>query len=125
MAPVFSSTKSIFCQVLPPSVDLKTPRSGLGANTCPIEEAYTTLGSCGSTTIVLVVRVSRKPAYFHVLPASTDLKTPSPVIMSLRMSGSPVPTYSTLGLEGATAMAPMLSLADGHLPSVMFCQVTP
>src|SRR5579863_5761159 len=37
MAPVLSSTKRILFQLLPPSVDLKTPRSGFGANTWPID----------------------------------------------------------------------------------------
>src|SRR5207302_5436994 len=37
IAPVSLSTNRIFFQDLPPSVDLKTPRLGSGANTCPIE----------------------------------------------------------------------------------------
>ena len=35
IAPVESFRKRIFFQVLPPSVVLKTPRSGFGAQTCP------------------------------------------------------------------------------------------
>src|SRR5205809_8067406 len=82
-------------------------------------------GSLGSMRIALVECVSRRPAYCHVLPASVDLKSPSPGITVLRMSASPVPTYRILGLEGATAIAPMLALGPDSLPSEMFSHSAP
>ena len=52
-------------------------------------------------------RVAARPIECHVLPASVDLKRPIPYECWLRISGSPVPTYTMFGSDGATAMAPM------------------
>src|SRR5436309_15386497 len=54
--------------------------------------------------------VSRRSSMWdHVLPPSVDLYRPSPQETLLRGLASPVPTQTTAGLDGATAMAPMLA----------------
>src|SRR5437763_9812981 len=45
--PVESSLKRIFSHVFPPSCERKTPRSGLGAHTCPKAPTYTRSGFVG------------------------------------------------------------------------------
>ena len=90
-----------------------------------MEATYTTLELRGSMAIALVVCVSRNPAYCHDFPASVDLNIPSPVIMSPRISLSPVPANITLGFDGATASAPMLSLSPGSVPSEIFTHLIP
>ncbi len=47
IAPVLSDTNSVFFQVLPPSVVLKTPRSPLGLKMSPYAATQTVLGSLG------------------------------------------------------------------------------
>ena len=51
-------------------------------------------------------RVSSSPTCVHVPPASVDLNTPTPHGELCRFAGSPVPTHTWLGLEGATLTAP-------------------
>jgi hypothetical protein len=51
--------------------------------------------------------VFSRPMCDHVLPASVDLYMPLPIEMWLRMNDSPVPTHTTFGSDGATAIAPM------------------
>ena len=60
-------------------------------------------------TITLAIRpVSSSPMCVQVLPASTDLYTPSPMTSMSRMAhGSPVPAHTVVGSEGATAKAPI------------------
>src|SRR5579862_4985410 len=84
IAPVPSFTYRIFFQVLPPSVVLNTPRSGLGANMWPRAATYTTSGLLGSTRIQLMMWVSPRPMNDHDLPPSVDLYIPSPVRTVLR-----------------------------------------
>src|SRR5260370_7076687 len=54
-----------------------------------------------------ICRASRSPIACHVLPASGDMKTPRPSTTSLRGLPSPVPTHTTFGLDGASAIAPI------------------
>src|ERR1019366_2396300 len=77
---------------------------------------------CGSTTIRLIWRESRRPIFFQVAPPSSDLYTPSPEERSVRMSDSPVPAYMTLGFEGATTRAPIEAIGR---PSKIGDHVTP
>src|SRR6266481_3974281 len=53
-------------------------------------------------------RVASSPIFFQVLPPSTDLYAPSPQEELCRLFGSPVPTQTTEGSEGAIAMSPMV-----------------
>ena len=65
-------------------------------------------GFFASMTIFPMCCVSARPMCCHVRPASADLKTPVPEKAGPLCRGwtSPVPTQTTLGLEGATAMSP-------------------
>src|SRR5579863_124126 len=92
IAPVSSLTYRTFCQVLPPSVVLNTPRSGLVPNKWPSAATYTTSGSLGSIIIQLMIWVSANPMNVQVFPPSVDLYIPSPVRTVLRGAESPVPT---------------------------------
>ena len=49
-------------------------------------------GSCGSTSIIAIIWLSRRPRCVQVLPASVDLYMPSPMARSGRMMPAPVPT---------------------------------
>src|SRR5471032_1233434 len=52
--------------------------------------------------------VSARPMFFHVVPESLDLYTPSPNRSASRIAhASPVPAHTIDGLDGATASAPM------------------
>src|SRR5260370_2676454 len=53
-------------------------------------------------------RVASSPIFFQVLPPSSDLYAPSPQEELCRLFGSPVPTQTTEGSEGAMAMSPMV-----------------
>src|SRR5580693_7285691 len=53
-------------------------------------------------------RVASRPIFFHVFPPSSDLNTPSPHDELCRLFGSPVPTHTTEGSDGAIAMSPMV-----------------
>ena len=66
-------------------------------------------GFFGSMTILPMWCVSARPIGRHVRPASADLKTPVPAKAGPLCLGwtSPVPTQTTSGLEGATAMSPI------------------
>src|ERR1022692_1590953 len=99
-----------FFQVLPPSTDLKRPRSALGPKRCPMAATYTMLGFVESTTMRPIACVSSRPRWFHVLPPSVVPQTPSPIDELCRLLDSPVPAYTTFGSEGAMAMAPTDSL---------------
>src|ERR1700676_940393 len=46
--------------------------------------------------------------FFHVFPPSSDLYTPSPHEELCRLLGSPLPTHTTDGSEGAMAMSPIV-----------------
>src|SRR5574340_169904 len=91
IAPVSSLTYKIFFQLLPPSLLLYTPPSGLGPNKCPSAATYTTSGLSGATMIQVMMRVSFKPMLVQVLPPSLLLYIPAPVITVLRGAESPLP----------------------------------
>src|SRR6516165_2637762 len=95
-----------FFQVLPPSLLLNKPRSGLEPNRCPIAATYTILGLVGSTATRPIDCVSSRPMCSQVLPPSFVPQTPSPIEELWRLLASPVPTYTTSGFEGAMPMAP-------------------
>ena len=50
--------------------------------------------------------VASSPMCLHERPASVDLYTPFPHGELWRFCGSPLPTHTTLGLEGATVTSP-------------------
>src|SRR5712671_7444089 len=50
--------------------------------------------------------------FCHVFPPSTDLYAPSPHDELWRLFGSPVPTHTTEGSDGAIAMSPMVDTAS-------------
>ena len=56
----------------------------------------------GRSTMRAMRPVFSRPARDHVFPASVDLNIPQPSEMWLRMNGSPVPTQTTFGSDGAT-----------------------
>src|SRR6202165_999265 len=53
-------------------------------------------------------RVASSPIFFQVFPPSSDLYAPSPQEELCRLFGSPVPTHTTDGSEGAIAMSPIV-----------------
>src|SRR5260370_39227657 len=50
-------------------------------------------------------RVDSRPIFFKVFPPSSDLYAPSPQEELCRVFGSPVPTHTTDGSDGAIAMS--------------------
>src|SRR6476660_9351163 len=72
-APVFSLMKSTLCQVLPPSLVRKIPRSAESPNGSPTTAAYAMSGFLGWTTICEICPASLTPENCHVFPASIDL----------------------------------------------------
>ena len=66
-----------------------------------------------------------RPIFFHDLPPSKDLYTPSPYATDLWLLFSPVPTQTTFGFSGSTATHPMeyeLSLSNiGSKLTPQFC----
>src|SRR5260370_12759584 len=57
-------------------------------------------------------RVNSSPILFHVFPPSSDLYAPSPQEELCRLFGSPVPTHTTEGSDGAIAMSPIVDTAS-------------
>src|ERR1700682_2974980 len=53
-------------------------------------------------------RVASSPIFFQVFPPSSDLYAPSPQEELCRLFGSPVPTHTTEGSDGAIAMSPIV-----------------
>src|SRR5713226_9024375 len=53
-------------------------------------------------------RVASNPIFFQVFPPSSDLYAPSPQEELCRLLGSPVPTHTTDGSDGAIAMSPIV-----------------
>jgi hypothetical protein len=97
MTPVVSSMNRTFCQVCPPSVVLKTPRSSFAFQRCPTAQTNT-VSDCFGWTITFAMRsVSSSPIDFHVWPASVVLNTPRPTPTLLRTQDSPVPTHTVSG----------------------------
>src|SRR5439155_12273650 len=95
-------------QVLPPSAVLYTPRSGFAPHKCPSAATYTTSGFFGWITIRPMCRVASSPIFFQVFPPSRDLYAPSPQEELWRLFGSPVPTHTIEGSDGAIAMSPIV-----------------
>src|SRR6266581_6984165 len=52
--------------------------------------------------------VASSPIFFQVFPPSSDLYAPSPQDELCRLLGSPVPTHTTEGSDGAIAMSPIV-----------------
>src|SRR5882757_5317553 len=60
-------------------------------------------------TILPMCRVASSPTiFFQVFPPSSDLYAPSPQEELCRLLGSPVPTHTTAGSDGAMAMSPIV-----------------
>src|SRR5277367_4978735 len=53
-------------------------------------------------------RVASSPILFQVFPPSSDLYAPSPQEELCRLFGSPVPTQTTAGSDGAIAISPIV-----------------
>src|SRR5438445_9582847 len=53
-------------------------------------------------------RVESSPIFFQVFPPSSDLYAPSPHEELCRLFGSPEPTHTTDGSDGAIAMSPIV-----------------
>ena len=51
--------------------------------------------------------VFSSPIFVKFRPASVERNTPQPTEMFDRMNGSPVPTQTTFGSDGATVSAPI------------------
>src|SRR5713226_1084957 len=74
---------------------------------------------------------SCRPMFVQVLPASEDLYTPLPHDELCRLFGSPVPTHTIAGSEGATVTSPMvetpsLSNTGSHVvPALVVFQTPP
>src|SRR2546430_10590152 len=108
LTPVSSLIFSTCDQVFPPSAVLYTPRSGFGPHRCPSAATYTISGFFGWITIRPMWRVASSPILFQVFPLSSDLYAPSPQQELCRLFGSPVPTHTTEGSDGAIAMSPIV-----------------
>src|SRR5260370_10432665 len=57
-------------------------------------------------------RVNSSPIFCQVFPPSSDLYAPSPQEELCRLFGSPVPTHTTEGSDGAIAMSPIVDTAS-------------
>src|SRR5260370_18164641 len=53
-------------------------------------------------------RVASNPIFVQVFPPSSDLYAPSPQEELCRLFGSPVPTHTTDGSDGAIAISPIV-----------------
>src|SRR6267142_1694827 len=109
LTPVSSLIFRTCDQLLPPSLVLYTPRSGFGPHKCPSAATYTTSEFFAWTTIRPMCRVASSPIFFHVFPPSSDLYTPLPHDELCRLFGSPVPTHTMDGSDGAIAMSPIVA----------------
>src|SRR6202521_5818078 len=81
-------------------------------------------------TIRPMCRVNSSPIFLQVFPPSSDLYAPSPQEELCRLFGSPVPTHTTDGSEGAIAMSPIvetLSLSNigSHVVPLLVVFQTP
>ena len=121
--PVSGLLYNTFFQLLPPSTDLKIPRSLFGPKACPSAETYNILWSLGSILILEICCVSFNPIFSHVLPPSVVLYTPSPWQRLPRIQASPVPTYITFGSDCEISIAPIDALVKN--PSEIFSQYVP
>src|SRR5579864_7317278 len=112
--PLRGPTYKVFAHVLPPSVVRYTPRSEESRYGLPVAPTRAVKGSCGDTNTLAIANVESNPRCAHDAPPSMDSHTPSPYELSLREFGSPVPTHTTRGFEGAIETAPID--ATGLLP---------
>src|SRR5216683_8100069 len=75
--------------------------------------------------------VASSPIFFQLFPPSSDLYVPSPQDELCRLLGSPVPTHTMEGSDGAIAMSPIvdtlsLSNTDSHdVPLFVVFQTPP
>src|SRR3954469_16785517 len=84
------------------------PRSGVPFHRSPCAATYRRSGLVECTRTAEICFVASRPIRDHVLPASVDLYMPSPYDDDCpRTACSPLPTYTTLGSDSATAIAPM------------------
>src|SRR6266852_8749836 len=75
-------------------------------------------------------RVASSPIFFQVFPPSRDLYAPSPQEELCRLLGSPVPTHTIAGSDGAMAMSPIvetlsLSKIGSHVVPLLVVFHTP
>src|SRR2546426_1723081 len=75
-------------------------------------------------------RVNSSPMFFQVFPPSSDLYAPSPQEELCRLFGSPVPTHTIDGSDGAIAMSPIvdtpsLSKIGSHVVPLLVVFQTP
>src|SRR5258708_3650565 len=75
-------------------------------------------------------RVAWSPIFFQVFPPSSDLYAPSPQEELWRLFGSPVPTHTIDGSDGAIAMSPIvetpsLSKIGSHVVPLLVVFHTP
>src|SRR5260370_22679103 len=75
-------------------------------------------------------RVASSPIFFQVFPPSSDLYAPSPQEELCRLFGSPVPTHTTDGSDGAIAVSPIvdtlsLSNTGSHVAPLLVVFQTP
>src|SRR5262245_13295904 len=108
--------------VRPASIVLKTPRSGLPAHRLPTAATYATFGLVGCRTRRPIDRVSCRPRYVHVSPASVDRYTPPPHDELWRLFCSPVPAQMIFESPSKIASAP--NVLSGCRPNTSF-HVTP
>src|SRR5260370_29134880 len=113
IAPVLSLADRILSHVLPPSLDRNPPRVALGPNAWPSTATYTSSGVAGCTAMWAIWPASASPTFAQVFPASVERYMPSPGDRLPRIGDSPVPTYTTLGSDGATAIAPIEPAVKG------------
>src|SRR5437016_14341589 len=59
-----------------------------------------------------ICRVASSPIFFQVFPPSRDLYAPSPQEELCRLFGSPVPTHTIDGSDGAIAMSPIVDTSS-------------
>src|SRR3990172_3195359 len=123
MAPVLSETYSVFFQVRPPSVVLKTPRSVFRLKRSPYAATQTVFGSVGWMRTAPICPALYRPANVHDWPPSVDLNTPRPVETLLRTPSEAVPIQITSGAASKATTEHMEP--TGTLPSVSGTQDSP
>src|ERR1700739_3685029 len=94
-------------QLFPPSTVLYSPRCGESDHNLPGPHAYTTSPRVGCTMIRFTRSDSGSPIWSQVSPPSLERQMPLPIDAELRVQLSPVPTQTTFGSDGSSAMAPI------------------
>src|SRR5277367_2408042 len=103
VTPVHSLMERMFFQVLPPSMDLKSPRSPPGPQRGPCDATYTTSELRGSISTRAMCSDFFNPILRQVRPSSSERYTPSPQLTLRWLLFSPEPTHTTLGFFGSSA----------------------